>query len=243
MTSTIYANTGKTPITDKGDTKLIAKVNGVELYYEKQGSGRPLLMIHGNGEDHTIFREAVAVLKNHFTVYTPDSRDHGRSSRVKELHYEDMAEDLLQFMEALDLRDTVFYGFSDGGILGLLAAQKTDRITHLITSGANLTPDAVSLLFKLLIRGMYLVKREQKIYMMLTEPNIQTEDLKNIKVPTLVIAGEKDLILRKETERIASAIPDSRLLILPGEDHGSYIIHQTKIADLILKEVRRQTGS
>ena len=222
---------------------MIAKVNGVELFYEKQGSGRPLLMAHGNGEDHTIFREAVNVLKDYFTVYTPDSRDHGRSSRVKELHYDDMAEDMVQFMDVLDLHDVIFYGFSDGGILGLLAAQKTDRITHLITSGANLTPDGVSLRFKLLIRGMYLVKREQKIYMMLTEPNIPPEDLDTIHVPTLVIAGEKDVIIEKETKRIASSIPDAALMILPGEDHGSYIIHQTKIAEIILEEVRREQGS
>ena len=219
---------------------MIAKVNGVELFYEKLGSGRPLLMIHGNGEDHSIFREAANVLKDYFTVYMPDSRDHGRSSRVKELHYDDMAEDMVQFMELLNLRDVVFYGFSDGGILGLLAAQKTDRITHLITSGANLTPNAVSLFFKLLIRGLYLAKREQKVYMMLTEPNILPEDLKAIRVPTLVIAGEKDVIIEKETKRIAAAIPDAKLMILPGENHGSYIIHQTKIADIILEEVGKQ---
>lgn len=216
---------------------MIAKVNGIELYYEKHGCGRPLLMLHGNGEDHTIFREAVNILKDYFTVYTPDSRDHGRSSRVKELHYDDMAEDMIQFMDALDLRDVVFYGFSDGGILGLLAAQRTERITHLITSGANLTPDAVTLPFRLLIRGLYLVKREQKVYMMLTEPNISPGDLKTIRVPALVIAGKKDLITEKETKRIAAAIPGAKLMILPGEGHGSYIIHKTKIAEIILDEV------
>ncbi len=221
------------------ETVLIAKVNGVELYYEKQGAGRPLLMVHGNGEDHTIFREAVNVLKDHFTVYTPDSRDHGRSSRVKELHYHDMAEDMLQFLDALDLHDVVFYGFSDGGILGLLTTQKTDRITHLITSGANLTPNGVILPFRILFRGLYLVKREQKIYMMMTEPNIRPEDLKAIHVPALIIAGEKDLIVPKETKRIAAAIPNAKLMILPGEDHGSYIIHQTKIAEIILGEVHK----
>ena len=76
--------------------------------------------------------------------------------------------------------------------------------------------------------------------MMLTEPNIPPEDLKAIRVPTLVIAGEKDVIIEKETKRIAAAIPDAKLMILPGENHGSYIIHQTKIAEIILEEVRKQ---
>ena len=62
---------------------MIAKVNGVELYYEKTGAGRPLLMVHGNGEDHSIFNEAVKELKRDFCCYTVDSRGHGRSSRCR----------------------------------------------------------------------------------------------------------------------------------------------------------------
>lgn len=217
---------------------MIQKVNNVSIYYEKSGSGRPLLMVHGNGEDHFIFREAVEILKEHFSVYIIDSRDHGRSTRVEELHYNDMAEDVVQFLDTLDLRDVVFYGFSDGGIVGLLAAQRTDRISRLIVSGANMTPNGVVWYLKLLIRGLYAVKKDQKLRLMLTEPDITPEELKQITIPTTVIAGEKDLIQEKETRKIADSIPDSRLMILPGEGHGSYIIHQTKIADIILEVLR-----
>ncbi len=216
---------------------MIQNVNNVSLYYEKSGSGRPLLMVHGNSEDHFIFREAIEVLKEHFTVYALDSRDHGRSTRVTELHYDDMADDVVRFMDALDLRDAVFYGFSDGGIIGLLAAQRTDRITKLIVSGANMTPDGVVWYLKLLIRGLYAVKKDQKLRLMLTEPNIKAEELKNITIPVTVIAGKKDVVSKKETRQIADSIPNSKLMILPGEGHGSYIVHRTKIAEIILKEV------
>ena len=54
---------------------MIAKVNGVELYYEKTGQGRPLLLVHGNSEDHSIFNEAAAVLREDFCVYAVDSAD------------------------------------------------------------------------------------------------------------------------------------------------------------------------
>ena len=63
---------------------MFVKVNDVDLYYEKMGTGRPLIMVHGNSEDHTIFNEAAEVLKDRFTVYLPDSRNHGQSSVVKE---------------------------------------------------------------------------------------------------------------------------------------------------------------
>ena len=51
-------------------------VNGIQLFYTKTGQGRPLIMVHGNSEDHTIFDEAIGVLKEHFTCYAIDSRGH-----------------------------------------------------------------------------------------------------------------------------------------------------------------------
>ena len=193
-------------------------------------------MVHGNGEDHTIFDEASEILKDRFTVYLVDSRDHGQSTKVSDLHYSDMADDLLVFLNDLDLKDVTFYGFSDGGILGLLLAQKTDRISRLIVSGANMTPNGVKGWLKTVIKIMYFFNKDGKLRMMLKEPNITAEELSSIKVPTTVIAGEKDLVIRKETEAIAAAIPGSKLRIIKGEGHGSYIVHKTAVADLILEE-------
>ncbi|MBR2739188.1 MAG: alpha/beta hydrolase [Oscillospiraceae bacterium] len=215
---------------------MFQHVNGIQLYYEVVGSGSPLVMVHGNGEDHTIFNEAVDILKDRFTVYTVDSRDHGQSTKVSELHYSDMADDLLVFLNDLDLKDVTFYGFSDGGIIGLLLAQKTDRLSRLIVSGANLTPDGVKSSLRLFIKIMYFFTKDSKLKMMLNEPHITAESLSAISVPTTVMAGEKDLIRKKETEAIAAAIPGSKLRIIKGEGHGSYIVHKTRIAELIMEE-------
>ncbi len=212
---------------------MIAKVNGIELYYEKAGQGRPLVMVHGNGEDHSIFNEAAAVLKKDFCVYAVDSRGHGRSSRVPMLHYEDMADDMIAFLEALDLREVVFYGFSDGGIVGLIAASRCDRIRTLIVSGANLSPKGVRRKVRLSIWGMNKLRPDDKLALMLREPQITDNQLRAIQADTLVLAGSADLILLEETQHIASTVPDAQLQILQGEDHGSYIVHSTKIADII----------
>ena len=75
---------------------MIAEVNGVKLFYEKSGEGRPLVMVHGNGEDHTIFDEAVRELKGEYTCYCLDSRCHGKSTDTAELHYRDMATDVIR---------------------------------------------------------------------------------------------------------------------------------------------------
>lgn len=221
---------------------MLINVNDLNLFYEKKGSGRPLLMIHGNSEDHTIFDEAAEVLKDHFTVYQLDSRDHGQSDKVKEVHYDDMADDIVAFLEKNDLKDVVYYGFSDGGILGILSAPKTDRITRMILSGANLTPNGVKLSLKLLVKVFYFFTRDSKLKMILNEPNISKEDLAKVKVKTTVVVGEKDMVTMEETKIIAENIPDSKLIVLPKEGHGSYIVHKTKIADLILKEIKEDNA-
>lgn len=212
---------------------MTVSVNGIEIYYETVGSGRPLIMVHGNGEDHTIFDKAAEVLKESFTCYLVDSRGHGNSTAVETFHYEDMASDLIGFMEKLDLRDVVFYGFSDGGIVGLLTASRSDRIATLIVSGANISPKGVKLRWRILFRVMYTFKKDPLLELMMKEPDISDEILRNIRARTLVLAGSKDLIVERETRHIASVIPGAELRILEGEKHGSYIIHSDRIGEII----------
>ena len=219
---------------------MTAEVNGIELYYEKTGQGRPLLMVHGNGEDHTIFDKAIGLLQEKYTCYAVDSRNHGKSGSTPELHYDDMARDMIAFMEAMDLEDVIFYGFSDGGIIGLLAASMCPRITTLIVSGANLTPDGVKGSMKLLIRVLNRLFPKPEFALMLNEPHIGDELLGSIKARTLVLAGSRDLVLEKETRHIAAAVPGAKLHILDREGHGSYIVHKEKIARLIMDFVEEE---
>ena len=74
---------------------MILKINEIELFYEKYGSGKPIILIHGNGEDHSIFDEIIPLLSNYFTVYAVDLRGHGKSSKINEYNYQDMADDIL----------------------------------------------------------------------------------------------------------------------------------------------------
>ena len=222
---------------------MIVHVNGVDLYAERTGEGRPLVMVHGNGEDHTIFDEAVSILNKDFSCVCPDSRGHGRSSPCRELHYDDMAQDVISLMEELDLRNVVFYGFSDGGIVGLLAAARCDRITTLIVSGANLTPKGVRPGVRAAFRILYLLKRDPLIRLMLREPEISDGLLNRISARTLVLAGSRDMILEKETRRIAEGIPGAELRILDGEDHGSYIVHSETIGHIIRAFVLNNEGT
>ena len=152
-------------------------VNGITLRYDVRGHGDPLILLHGNGEDHRIFR--TELLEPHFSCYLIDSRGHGRSTRLHELHYREMAADILEFIRRLDLHDVTLAGFSDGGIIGLIAASQTDRIRTLIACGANASPDGLILPFRIINHVIYALTRSPLFRLMIEEPDIRDEELQH----------------------------------------------------------------
>lgn len=209
----------------------------IKLYYEKTGTGTPIIMLHGNGEDHKIFNKTVQILKNHYTVYAIDSRDHGKSGKVNELHYEDMADDVYDFITLLNLEKPIVYGFSDGGILALILAVKhQDILSKIIVSGVNAAPNGLKTIHILTYKISYFFHKNPKVKMMLTEPNITDNMLKSIKIPAVITAGSNDMIKQRHMQHIADCIPNSTFTIFKNELHGSYIVNSTKIAEFILKQ-------
>lgn len=217
-------------------------LNGIILHYEVMGEGRPVVLVHGNGEDHHIFDIEIAQLvKAGYQVYAPDSRGHGANAPQPEYHYSDMAEDMYQFIRAMKLEKPAFYGFSDGGIIGLmLIISHPDCVGTLAISGTNLSPDGLVPSFVEEYTAINKEKNDPLITLMLTEPHIDPETLKKITVPVLVTAGENDLILQSETEKIADMIPNSTMIILEGEDHGSYIVNSEIMGELLIDFLSRE---
>lgn len=146
-----------------------------------------------------------------------------------------MARDYMEFIKALDLKNVTFFGFSDGGILGLLIGMEGDLIDTLIVSGANTYPGAVSDKMAKIMKIIYFITRSDKFRLMLNEPDIHAEDLQKIRCKTFVLAGSEDAVKRENTDFIAANIPNSTEMILEGETHTSHIVHNTKIADIILE--------
>lgn len=215
-------------------------INHVTISYEVTGHGEPMLLVHGNGEDHRIFDRSVRILKENFTCYLIDSRGHGKSSRVSEFHYRDMAKDMVLFMEELKLDHVTFVGFSDGGIIGLLAASMTRKITTLIACGANMRPEGLKAIFSLPMRIYNLIRRDPLIQLMIDEPDLSDEELRSIEADTLIVAGQHDLIRRKETDHIAQTVPHAKEIIVPGQTHTSYVVHSEKLARIILNYMKEK---
>lgn len=206
----------------------------VYLYYEVSGTGKPIIMLHGNGEDITIFSKAIDKLKEHFTVYAIDTRGHGKSSPVHEYHYSDMAEDVYAFIKGNGIEKPAVYGFSDGGITALmLGYTHPDAVSAIIASGANSSPKGLKTLYRFGYRKLSHFYHDPKIGLMLREPQMTREDLEKITVPVLLTAGSKDMIKKEDTEFLHSSIRGSSLMILEGEGHDSYVADSDKIAEII----------
>lgn len=215
---------------------MFVNVNGIKIHYEVFGEGKPIILLHGNGECYKIFDMLIDKLKDNYKVYALDSRCHGESDNPKEITYDLMCDDTIEFIKKLNIEKPIFYGFSDGGIVGLLIAMKEpELLSNLIISGAQLNPNACITSDLIITKLLYFITRKKLIRLMVKEPNINPEDLTNIEIPVHVIAGENDVIKRSHTELIAKSIPNSTLEIVQGEDHGSYIIHSGKLYDIIKK--------
>ena len=226
-------------------------------FYLENGQGDPLILLHGNGESSDYFRGQTDAFGEHFHVYAVDTRGHGKAPRGEApFTIRQFAEDLLGFMDARGIGRAHLLGFSDGGNIAMIFALRyPDRVRRLVLNGANLDPGGVKRSVQLPIEIGYRIakrfaaKSEQArrnaelLGLMVNDPDIWPGELKAIRAKTLVIAGTKDMIRASHTRAIAEAIPDSRLVFLPG---GHFIANKTPeafnraVLDFLLEE---ETGT
>ena len=203
----------------------------ITLQDEEKGQGTPLILLHGNGEDHTYFVHQMEDFAATHRVIALDTRGHGKSPRgTAPFTIQQFAEDLLHFMDAHQLAQADLLGFSDGGNIALTFALKhPERIRRLVLNGANLNPSGVKATVQIPIvlgyhvasffgKGSPKARRNAELLgLMVKEPNIKPEALGRIPNPTLVIAGTRDMIKEAHTRLIFRSLPQAELAILPGD--------------------------
>ncbi len=203
----------------------------MQQFYIEKGQGTPLILLHGNGDDHRYFVHQMDALSCAYHVYAVDTRGHGQSPGGEgEFSLSRFAEDLLAFMDLHHIEKAHLLGFSDGGNIALLFALRyPHRVEKLILNGANLYLKGLR---KSVIEGCKsaydeaLPKAEadpaakrtvDMMRLILQEPNIAPTALCSLPMPTLVIAGTKDMILCRHTKMIARHIPRARLVLMEGD--------------------------
>ena len=203
----------------------------ITLNYVEAGEGFPLVLLHGNGEDHTYFKHQMGPFSDRYRVIALDTRGHGRSPRgTAPFTLDQFAQDLKDFLDEKGIERCHLLGFSDGGNIALLFALRHPQyVEKLVVNGANLVPSGVKASTQWLITAGWVMCRVlacfsrkarrnwELLNLMVTQPHIDPRALKALSMPVLVTAGEQDMIREDHTRAIAAAIPGSRLAILPGD--------------------------
>ncbi len=207
-----------------------APINGINLYYETYGSGKPLILLHGNGGSIQAFSNQIPFFQKYYQVIAIDSRLQGKSGGSPDtISYDLMASDFCALIDYLHLDSVYVLGWSDGGINGLIMAMKCpDKIKKLAISGANVVPDSTAMsnsdilgMRDFVEHNITASKKDIALTkMMLDQPNIPFPALKQIHCPVLVMAGDHDLIKPEHTLKIFQSIPSAFLCIFPNSQHG-----------------------
>src|SRR3982074_2114458 len=131
--------------TDTKATGQYADVNGIKLYYETHGTGRPLILLHGGLMSGETFGPVLPQLAEQHQVITVDLQGHGRTADIdRPIDVRLMAGDIAALIDHLSLASPDVVGFSLGGGVALqTAAQYPSKIRRLVVASANIRPDAI----------------------------------------------------------------------------------------------------
>src|SRR5918997_1118662 len=114
------------------------EANGLRVYYEVCGEGEPLLLIHGGTATCRSWASHLPAFTEHFRVFAPDSRGHGRTDNpAGELGYRTMADDVAALIKALGLRRPLVLGYSDGGQIALELGMRYPGLTRALVLGGT----------------------------------------------------------------------------------------------------------
>ncbi len=227
---------------DYGNNDVAGKyyfIRGIRVYCEIYGSGKPLLMIHGNGGSVGAFKNNIPYFAKNYKVIVADSRSQGKSADPKDsLSFEMMADDQAALLDALYIDSAFVLGWSDGGIIAILMAiRHPEKVIKLASTGANLWPDSTAIIPSFWMRDKQHFdtmdarklksvkdKNDWKLFLLdWYQPNIALSELKSVKCPSLIIGGDHDLIRVEHTTVIFQNIPNASLWILPNSGHATLI--------------------
>lgn len=231
---------------DEGRTMgQYVELKGVKTWYEVDGEGDPLLLLHGGFCTNETWGMQRSALAAKYHVFLPERRAHGHTPDVDgPLSYHDMANDTAEFLDSVVGGPAHLVGWSDGGIVALLVAMaRPELVRKIVAIGANfklaaevaaapgmlehMTADSPDMA---MLRSMYEqaspdgpehwnVIAGKLFEMYAREPDIAVEDLARITAPTLVLAGDDDQMTLEHTIELYRAIPNSELAVVPGASH------------------------
>jgi len=226
---------------------LYASVNGLKMYYEIHGSGKPLVLIHGGGSTiESTFGRVLAELARSHQVIALELQAHGHTLDIdRPLSFEQDADDVAALLAQLHINKADFMGFSNGGTTCLqIAIRHPQLVNKLVLASAIYKRDGMQPGFfegfknaslnmmPTPLREAYLKANpdpkglqamfERDVARMAGFEDIPDEKIKSIQSPALVINGDNEVVRAEHALELSRTLPKARLAILPG-GHGEYI--------------------
>ena len=241
-------------------------VNGMKMYYEVSGSGKPLIVLHGAYMNIPLMGAIIPRLARTHRVYALELQGHGRTTDIdRPLTYQNLADDVAAFMDAVGLEKADVFGYSMGAITGLQVAIRHPAMVNKLVFGSGaydfegwqpefraLIPQMSVEMFmqtpfataypKLAANPQGFPELARKVIALQQQPMAWENDVKALKVPVLIIAGDADGVTLEHVVKMfrllgggamgdqGKPLPASRLAILPATSHTA-VITQT---DLLL---------
>ncbi|OWZ95790.1 alpha/beta hydrolase [Sinorhizobium sp. LM21] len=246
------------------------EVNGMKMYYEVSGEGEPLVVLHGAYMNIPSMGAIIPKLAETHKVYAIEFQGHGRTTDIdRPVTYPNLADDVAAFMDAVKLEKADVFGYSMGAAAGLqLAIRHPDKVNKLAAASVGYDAEGWQPEFKAFIPQMTvemfvgmpfaedyrklaanpdgfpdLVK---KLIQLEKEPMAWEADVKALKTPVLVIAGDADVATLEHTVALfrllgggamgdmGKPLSPSRLAILPATSHTA-VINQTELLEAFIE--------
>jgi pimeloyl-ACP methyl ester carboxylesterase len=253
------------------------QVNGMQVYYEVSGQGDPLIVLHGAYMNIPAMGAIIPALAKHHRVYALEAQGHGRTTDInRPITYPNLADDVAAFMDAVGLKKADVFGYSMGAGTGLqLAIRHPEKVNKLVAASVAYDYEGLQPEFKALIPQMKVEMFLQmpfaeqyrklsptpdsfpalvrKVIAAQREPLSWGEDVKRLKTPVLLIAGDADgytlehivsmfrLLGGGVMGDMGKPLPASRLAILPGTSHTAVITQVDLVMGFVEPFLKGQT--
>ncbi len=261
---------------NRGDALPFAQITNARLYYESYGKGRQLVLMHSAWASHKWWQWQVSDFARAYRIYLYDARGHGKSTPLRKVFsVEGFTKDLEEFLQHLEIDETVLIGWSMGGMIAmqyrLNQPNKVKALVLIATSGHRIPRLKLRFynqyflsLFSLMMnfsqprkydrstqqfprQNLWFERQVRNTLSPVASPEVidwvmtdirdnpregfftvikslwnweAADKLQQIKVPTLIIAGEKDPLAPPRFSRLLhDAIPNSKLLIIENASH------------------------
>jgi pimeloyl-ACP methyl ester carboxylesterase len=224
-----------------------AIVNGLKMYYEIHGSGKPLVLIHGGGSTiGTTFGRVLDQFAKTHRVIAVELQAHGHTADIDRTYsFEQDADDVAALLKQLNIPQADIFGFSNGASTTLhIAIRHPWLVNKIVVASTFYKKDgAYPWLWEFMRKGTFndmpkelkdaylainpiqedlLKMHDRDLHRMQNFKDIKDDDIRSIQAPALILIGDADVVRPEHAVEMFRMMPHAKLMILPG-GHGEYI--------------------